>query len=123
MDKTDDFLGIFFLLYYTLILTRRYVNPNVSVGIFTAISSLQSKFHIPLRPSSYDKVKIFNHVLFSATTYYVDATNGNDRNNGLSPSTPWKTIAKVNASRFQPGNQILIKRGEGGSKVKPISFN
>jgi len=35
----------------------------------------------------------------------------------------WKTITKVNASRFQPGNQILIKRGEGGSKVKPTSFN
>ena len=29
-----------------------------------------------------------------ATTYYLDATNGNDTNNGLSPKTPWKTIAK-----------------------------
>jgi len=38
-----------------------------------------------------------------ATTYYVDATNGNDGNNGTSESTPWKTIAKVNASRFNPG--------------------
>jgi hypothetical protein len=38
-----------------------------------------------------------------SATYYVDATNGNDANSGLSPSTPWKTIAKVNASRFNPG--------------------
>src|SRR4030043_1897423 len=38
-----------------------------------------------------------------AATYYVDATNGNDSNNGLSESTPWKTIAKVNASNFNPG--------------------
>ena len=58
-----------------------------------------------------------------AATYYVDATNGNNSNNGLSVSSAWKTIAKVNASRFQPRNQILFKRGEGGSKVKPISFN
>jgi len=58
-----------------------------------------------------------------SATYYVDATNGKDTDSGLSPSTPWKTIGKVNASRFQPGGQILIKRGEGGSKVKPISFN
>jgi hypothetical protein len=29
----------------------------------------------------------------------------------------------VNASRFYPGDQILFKRGEGESKVKPISFN
>jgi len=36
-------------------------------------------------------------------TYYVDATNGKDSNTGLSPSTAWKTIAKVNASRFTPG--------------------
>jgi hypothetical protein len=102
MDKTDDFLGIFFLLYYTLILTCRYVNANVSVGIFTAISSLQSKFHIRLRPSSYyGKVKIFNHVLFSATTYYTDVTNGNDSNNATSQLTPWETIAKVNASTLE----------------------
>jgi hypothetical protein len=92
------------------------------VGIFTAISSLQSKFHIRLRPSSYNKVKIFNHVLFSATTYYAGVTNGNDSNNATSQFTPWKTIAKVNASRFQPGDQILFKRGEGG-KVNSLFFN
>ena len=58
-----------------------------------------------------------------AATYYVDATNGNDSNNGLLPATPWKTIAKVNASRFNPGDQILFKREEGGSKARPLFFN
>jgi hypothetical protein len=58
-----------------------------------------------------------------AATYYVDATNGNDTNNGLSEATPWKTIAKVNGSKFLPGDQILFKRGEGGSKVKPLFFS
>src|SRR4030042_1060392 len=57
-----------------------------------------------------------------SANYYVDGTNGSDGNSGLSPSTPSKTIAKVNASRFNPGNQILIKRGEGG-KVKSLFFN
>jgi hypothetical protein len=47
-----------------------------------------------------------------AATYYVDATNGNDLNNGLSISTAWKTLAKLNASTFAPGDQILLKRGE-----------
>jgi hypothetical protein len=32
-----------------------------------------------------------------SATYYVDATNGRDTNNGTSELTPWKTIAKVNA--------------------------
>ena len=47
-----------------------------------------------------------------AATYYVDATNGNDSNLETSQSDPWKTIAKVNSSNFQPGDNILFKRGE-----------
>ena len=47
-----------------------------------------------------------------ATNYYVDATNGNDSNSGTSASAAWKTISKVNNSTFNPGDQILFKRGE-----------
>ena len=47
-----------------------------------------------------------------ATTYYIDATTGNDSNDGISQSTTWKTISKVNNSTFQPGDSILFKRGE-----------
>jgi hypothetical protein len=35
-----------------------------------------------------------------------------DTNNGLSQPAAWKTIAKANASRFQPEDQILFK-GDG----------
>ncbi len=45
-----------------------------------------------------------------AATYYVSAT-GSDTNNGTTQSTPWKTIAKINASAFQPGDSILFQRG------------
>ena len=38
-----------------------------------------------------------------ATTYYVDATNSNDSNNGPSEAMPWKTIAKINASKLNSG--------------------
>ncbi len=65
-------------------------------------------------------------------TYYVDATNGNDINNGLSEPTAWKTIAKGNSSIFSPGDQVLFKRGEiwrelllipsSGNATSPISF-
>ncbi|CAD7779329.1 Right handed beta helix region [Candidatus Methanoperedenaceae archaeon GB37] len=67
-----------------------------------------------------------------ATTYYVDATNGNDFNNGLSPETAWKTISKVNSMDFKPGDTILFKRGEiwreqlivpsSGTEGNPITF-
>ena len=67
-----------------------------------------------------------------AATYYVDATNGKDSNQGTFESTAWKTIAKVKGSRFNPGDQILFKRGEfwreqlivpsSGSEGNPITF-
>ncbi|MCK4829026.1 right-handed parallel beta-helix repeat-containing protein, partial [bacterium] len=44
--------------------------------------------------------------------YYVDATNGNDDNNGLSDVTAWKTITKVNLVNFASGDIIKFKRGE-----------
>ena len=47
---------------------------------------------------------------FSAT-YYV-SSSGNDSNSGLSISQTWKTLGKVNASTFVPGDQILFKRGD-----------
>ncbi|RTE08960.1 right-handed parallel beta-helix repeat-containing protein [Paenibacillus whitsoniae] len=45
------------------------------------------------------------------TTYYVDAGQGSDANNGTSASTAWKTLAKVNATTFQPGDRILFEAG------------
>jgi hypothetical protein len=47
-----------------------------------------------------------------AATYYVDATSGSDAGDGLSPSTAWRTIAKINSFNFTPGSNVLLKRGE-----------
>ncbi len=46
------------------------------------------------------------------STYYVDATNGDDSNNGLSDTAAWKTISKVINTGLNPGDKILFKRGE-----------
>lgn len=46
------------------------------------------------------------------TTYYVDATNGSDSNTGTSQATPWKTLAKVNATTFSQGDSILLRAGQ-----------
>src|SRR5579871_3504189 len=45
-----------------------------------------------------------------AATYYV-SPQGKDSNPGTTPDQAWKTVAKVNASRFAPGDQILFARG------------
>ncbi len=47
----------------------------------------------------------------SGTTYYVDSTSGNDNHKGTSLSTAWKTLAKVNATVFSPGDRILFRSG------------
>ena len=45
-------------------------------------------------------------------TYYVSNSIGNDQNNGLSEATPWKSMAKVTAAKFAPGDRILLKAGD-----------
>jgi hypothetical protein len=48
----------------------------------------------------------------AATVYYVDATNGNDLNDGVSEGSAWKSMNKVNGSPLNPGDKVLFKRGE-----------
>jgi hypothetical protein len=54
-----------------------------------------------------------NSLVASATDYYISSA-GNDAANGLSSSTSWKTIAKINSifSAFKPGDRILFNRGD-----------
>ncbi len=51
------------------------------------------------------------HAAAPGTTYYVDAAAGNDANSGTSAGAPWRTLDKVNAATFQPGDLILLKAG------------
>jgi hypothetical protein len=57
-----------------------------------------------------------------AATYYVDPSSTAATANG-SLATPWKTLAQVNSnmSLFQPGDQILFKRGQKFSGNLTIS--
>jgi hypothetical protein len=54
------------------------------------------------------------------STYYV-SNSGNDSNNGLSTSRPWKTIAKVDASTFKAGDFILFQGGQTFSGTLSIA--
>lgn len=66
-----------------------------------------------------------------ATNYYINAKLGNDKNNGKSHQTPWKTLTKVSSFNFKPGDVILLAKGQeffgsiqlinrSGTKAKPI---
>jgi parallel beta-helix repeat protein len=60
-------------------------------------------------------------VLFATTTnatnYYFSAVSGDDSRTATeakNPSTPWKTLSKLNSffPSLQPGDSVLLKRGE-----------
>ena len=67
-----------------------------------------------------------------ATTYYVDARNGNDTRSGTSTFQPWRTISRVNKQRLKPSDQVLFRRAcewretlcltASGTSGKPIMF-
>ena len=73
---------------------------------------------------------IVNTSYAQSLTYFVSSSGGNDKNDGLSVSTAWATLTKVNATTFQPGDKILFKSGDSwkgqlipkgsGTEVSPI---
>lgn len=76
------------------------------------------KLNRPRRINNLQKILILLVFIFFtcstsvfATTYYVDDIAGNDLNNGLSPSSAWQTLTKVNATVFSPNDSILFIRG------------
>jgi hypothetical protein len=47
----------------------------------------------------------------ASADYYVDSASGNDANSGMAPESAWKTLTKINATRFHSGDQILLHSG------------
>src|SRR5215510_16209123 len=54
--------------------------------------------------------------------YYVNCATGNDSDNGLSTSTPWRTTTRANQQTYSAGDQILFARGTtcSGAAFKPV---
>ncbi len=44
--------------------------------------------------------------------FFVDASHGDDTNDGTSSCTPWKSLHKVQTSTFDNNTSIFLKRGE-----------
>jgi len=68
--------------------------------------------------------------------YYVSPCTGNDKNSGLSQTTAWRTIARVNTMQFSAGDKILFDsecsniqgniffdKNDVGSAVNPITIS
>lgn len=58
---------------------------------------------------------------FTGATYYVSSSMGKDDNDGLSPSSAWRTIAKVNQAELEGGDGVLFRRGDAWREELVIS--
>ncbi|MEX0325029.1 MAG: hypothetical protein AB3N33_02955 [Puniceicoccaceae bacterium] len=45
-------------------------------------------------------------------TYFLDAVNGNDNNDGRSPETAWQTLERLSDVRIKAGEVVLFKAGD-----------
>ena len=51
-------------------------------------------------------------VIVDPQAYYVDAVEGSDDNDGKSPQSAWKSLAKLNSITINAGNKILFRTGQ-----------
>ncbi|MEI7828979.1 MAG: right-handed parallel beta-helix repeat-containing protein [Prolixibacteraceae bacterium] len=61
---------------------------------------------------------LFLNIIFNSScnshsrTFYLDAVDGADTNNGLSPKGAWRTMVKIKEVRLAAGDKILFKGGQ-----------
>jgi hypothetical protein len=53
----------------------------------------------------------------AAATYFVDSDNGNDAYDGNAPERAWRSIERINATTFAPGDQIRLRAGSRWESV------
>ena len=46
-----------------------------------------------------------------ATNYYINPTNGNDSGNGLTTTTAFRSLSKIEALNLQPGDVVYFMEG------------
>ena len=100
------------------------------LNIFDEISSLQRKIdrlkakrkaviEELQRRKIYGEPSTVHH-----TTYYIDYVNGDDSNDGLSPSTAWKTIPQYTTNTVRsPGDVCYVRRNQTHSYSANIEFD
>ena len=50
-------------------------------------------------------------MIMKSKTYYVSVLTGSDSNDGLTPSSPFKSLDKINETPLNPGDKVLLEKG------------
>lgn len=59
-----------------------------------------------------DDPQVTGRRCFEVGAIYYVSNDGDDSNDGLSPTSPWQTIAHVNDQELQPSDTVLFQRGD-----------
>ena len=75
---------------------------------------LMSNKKSSIRLIIYLKTLLLLSISFSAwpTDYYFSSSGDDSLNTGLSEQSPWRSIDKINSLTLQPGDRVLLKRGD-----------
>jgi parallel beta-helix repeat protein len=108
-------------------------------GLYTAPATVPSQINVIITVTSVaDPLQSASAIVTllpaNGKAYYIAPADagGNDANDGLTPGSPWLTIAKVNASNIFPGDSILFHDGgvwreeltlhSSGTALNPITI-
>jgi len=104
-----------------------YPNRELGFGILEAVRDTFGHKPVEGWPVNYAPEDIAG----TSTEYFVDSESGKDTNDGLSPATAWRTLAKVNGADIRPGDTVRFRRGglwrgqlvpRSGEPGRPVTY-
>ena len=109
-------------------------SPEKNAGVLRLRKAIRFAHRLAtLRMTAVGLIGLVGCVGAFGTTYYVSSTQGSDLNSGTSSAAAWQSLAKVNAQVLQPGDSVLLRRGDvwnetliplsSGAAGSPITFD
>lgn len=87
-------------------------NAKPISGLMIVLILITEMYALASASDNISNLQVSSEGVKMGNIYYVDAINGMDSNDGLSPDRAWKTIEKVNSAKLNPGDSVLLRRGE-----------
>ena len=92
--------------------TNGVVNLHFTVKVGDSVASRTTKKIVFMPKTDPDfSAKVWNPPVTPARTYYVDSSGGDDKRDGLTPKSAWRTLGRASRLTLGAGDRLLLKRG------------
>lgn len=97
--------------------TRNFIGLSVDGELNAGVTSISYTAGIARLADGSCKPPVVISAVY-ATDWYVNAVSGDDENNGFTPQTAWKTLAKLQSvTAFDPGDVVHAAAGDYAEKT------